>query len=220
MLPFIIIALNNADIEKTILSNLNQRFPLTNAQYVCDFSRLNLTNMPVSDSVAIDGYGKDKPKGLVVIRLSFFRNGERVFKTAGTVNVGILKKVMSAAMPIKGGEKLTTDKIIFETRDVSSLNDASLDSLPQLDGKIAAKFIQSGATLTASMLASPPLVNPGDQVEIQFSNGDITLRTRGIVKDKGSSGSRVRVMNVDTRKVIRATVIDKGLVAINNKEGE
>ena len=98
LLPIVLIALTGADVEKTIMAHLNANYPVDGAEYVGDFSRLNLGQLAEFDSVAVDGYGKDIPRGNVVVNLSLFQNGERMHRTAGTVKIGILKQVLTAAV--------------------------------------------------------------------------------------------------------------------------
>lgn len=219
LLPLILFSINSADVERAVFDHLNNHFPLQNADYVCDFSRLDLSRVPEADSVEINGYGKEKPKGQVVVFFSFFNKGERVYRTNGTVRIGILKEVLTASVPIKMGEPFTDDNTGYEIRDIASSNNEPLESRDMVSGKVASRYIPAGKIITVSLLKTPPVVSPGDVVEIIYDERVFSLKVGGVIKQEGARGERVRVMNVDTRKVIYATVVDSATVAITHKEG-
>jgi flagella basal body P-ring formation protein FlgA len=218
LLPFILFALTGADVEKAIMGHLNANYPVDGADYVCDFSRLDLDRLAEFDSVAVDGYGKDIPRGNVVVRLSFFENGQRIYRTAGTIKIGILKPVLTAAVSIKAGETADSSNVVAQLRDIASLDESTFESIERLGDVVASKFIPAGRIITGSSVSEPPVVNVGDIVEIRYSKGPLLLHTNGIIKRAGAVGSDVRVMNVDTGKIISATVVDSATVVIAHRE--
>jgi flagella basal body P-ring formation protein FlgA len=218
LLPLVLLALTGADVEEAIMGHLKANYPVDGAKYVCDFSRLDLDQLAEFDSVAVDGYGKDIPGGNVIVRLSFFQNGERTYRTAGTIKVGILKPVLTAAVSIKAGEAVDSSKVILQLRDISSLDESTFEYMGQLGDVVASKFIPAGRIITGSSISEPPVVNIGDVVEIRYSKGPLLLHTNGIIKRAGAVGSDVRVMNVDTGKIISATVVDSATVVIAHRE--
>ena len=225
LLPLILLTVSQHDVERAVMSHLNGHFPLSDAEYVCDFSRIDysrLSDGPAgieTDSVAVDGYGKEKPEGQVVVFFSLFKDGQKVGRTNGTVRVGILKKVMTSAVPIKSGDPITLENVIYEIRDIASTSDEPVISDQETTGKVASRFIPAGKIVTRTMLKDPPLINPGDQVEIIFDNGRFSLNIGGVAKQEGSEGEKIRVMNIDTRKIIYATVADSATVTVTNREG-
>lgn len=218
LLPLVLFALTGADVEEAIMGHLNANYPVDGAEYVCDFSRLNLDRLAEFDSVAVDGYGKEIPRGNVVVRLSFFRDGERIHRTAGTIKVGVLKQVLTAAVSVKAGETVDSNKVVLQLRDISSLDESAFESMAQLGEVIASRFIPAGRIITKSTVSEPPVVNIGDIVEIHYRKGPLSLNTNGIVRQAGARGSDVRVMNVDTRRIISATVVDSATVVIAHRE--
>ena len=219
LLPLLLIALSDADIEKTISDHINSRYPLDNAEYVCDFSRLNIPKMDRFDSVAVDGYGKNAPAGNTVVRLSFYKDGSRIYSSAGTIKVGILKKVLTSKTPIRAGVLITADMIGSETRDISYIDESVFESFENLGEVIAARYIPPGRIITGSLVAEPPLVVPGDMVEIRYKKGSLLLKAKGVVKQAGTFNSKIRVMNVDTNKLVHARVADSTTVVVGSGEG-
>jgi flagella basal body P-ring formation protein FlgA len=216
--PLLLFAINGSDIEQAIMQNLNQNYPLEKAQYVCDFSHLNISNLPQSDSVAVDGFGKDNPRGQVAVRLSFFQQGKRVYQTAASIKIGVLEPVYVVARPIKSGEAITAEELTIETRDIASLDEVPVQSIDELTGMVSTRYLTPGKPLTVSSIQRPPTLKSGDHVRIRFSKGSLILDAEGIARENGSKGNRIKVMNTDTKKIISAVVVDSTMVAIGDRE--
>jgi len=218
LLPLLMISINGSDVEKAVMDNLNDNFPLVDAEYLCDFSRLNTAKIDRYDSVAVDGFGKDLPRGNVVVRFSFFKDGTRAQMTAGTVKVGIIKKVLTLRSPVKAGEKITEDMVAQQFMDIAPLNENVFGSFEQLGEVVAVRYIPPGRILTRSSVTKQPVVVPGDIVDIKYKKGPLSLTARGIVKKAGSLNSEIRVLNIDTKKLLRARVVDSTTVALSMGE--
>ncbi len=218
LLPLVLFALSDADVEKTISEHLNSRYPVENAEYICDFSRLNLTGIDKFDSVAIDGYGKDIPRGNTVVRLSFFNDGSRTRTTAGTIKVGLLKEVLTSRAPIKTGDLITADMVAPQLRDIAGIKESVFDSIDMLGEVVATRYIPPGRILTGTLVAEPPVVVPGDMVEIRFKKGALMLRAKGVVRQAGTLNAEIRVMNFDTKKLVYARVADSVTVVVTSRE--
>jgi len=216
LLPLILINLSNVDVENAILTNLNTVYTLKDSEYICDFSRLNIPKDLQFDSVVVDGYGKDTPSGITVVRLAYYRDNERIYANASSIRIAIIKKVLVASRNIKIGEKLDSTNAYFENRDISSMDDNPIISFEFCDHKVASRFITKGSILNNSLLTRPSDIKSGERVEIIFSKGLMDIRTNGIAKENGAIGNRIRVMNEDSRKIISAVVLDSITVAVKN----
>jgi len=218
LLPLILMAVSAPDIERTIVEHLNRHFPLAESEYLCDFSRLNIPEANQFDSVAVDGYGKDIPKGNTVVRYSLFKDGVREKMCAGTVKIGIIKEVLVTTTPVKTGERITSDMFVKRPMDIAAADDNVFDSIESLGEVVAVRYIPPGRIITGSLVSEPPVVVPGDIVDIKYESGSLSLTARGIVKKAGAQNSEVRVLNIDTKRIISARVIDSTTVALSPKE--
>ncbi len=219
LLPFVLISITSANMERAVLDHLNKYYPVTDAEYVCDFSRINTSRIPESDSVAVDGYGKENPRGQVVVYFSYFNNGKRVFKTNGTVRVGLLKRTLISTAPIKSGAPFTAENLKYETRDIASSDGNLFSHKEELIGMVASKFIPAGRVITRSDSKKAPLVTRGDMVRILYNRGALSLRVDGVARQDGATGEKIKIMNIDTRKIIYATIVDSTTVAVASREG-
>lgn len=219
LLPIVLFSITTADVEQAVLDHLNAHYPVQDAEYVCDFSRINLSRIPESDSVAVDGYGKENPKGQVVVYFSYFKNGNRVYKTNGTVRVGVLKRVLISTVPVKSGMSFSSDNIKYETRDIARAFEEPFNSEEKLFRMVASKYIPPGRIITKSLAKMRPVVSKGERLRVLYRKGSLNLTVGGIAKQEGAKGDRIKVMNIDTRKIIYATIVDSTTVVISKREG-
>lgn len=76
------------------------------------------------------------------------------------------------------------------------------------------RAIYAGRPVTPSDLGPPTLVTRNAVVTMVFDTGSLAIRTEGRALDAGGEGERVRVMNLDSRLSVRATVVGPNLVAV------
>jgi flagellar basal body P-ring formation protein FlgA len=216
--PLLLITINAGDIQRDIVKYLDQYYPLENGQYICDASAVNFTSGMNYDSVAIDGFGKEPPRGLVVAKLSFYSAGKFINRSTVSIKIGIIKPVLVTSKIIKANESFTQDNVAFQTRDVASLAESPLCDMGQLTGLVASHYLAAGQQLTPSMLMTPPVLKVGDHVEIKYSHGAISLTAAGVARENGCIGERIKVTNTLSHRIISATVVDASTVAIGDRE--
>jgi flagella basal body P-ring formation protein FlgA len=216
--PLLLISISGADVQREILSYLEQHYPLQNGQYICDISAVNTSVDASYDSVAIDGFGKENPRGIVVARLSYYSDGKPVNRVSVSVKIGILKPVLVTTSIIKANEPIDPARVTFETRDIAGAGEIPLSELDQLTGMVASHYIPAGRAITNSMIMVPPTLKMGDRVIIKYSRGPLCLTAEGVARENGSIGNRIKVSNSLSRKIITAVVVDANTVAIGDKE--
>ncbi|MEM1343273.1 MAG: flagellar basal body P-ring formation chaperone FlgA [Pseudomonadota bacterium] len=104
---------------------------------------------------------------------------------------------MLAARTLRVGTILTAADL------KATQNMADIDALIGLEVRRA---IYAGRPITAADLGPPTLVRRNAIVSVRYVIGGLLLRTEGRALDNGGLGESVRVMNLDTRMTIQATV--------------
>jgi len=217
LLPFLIVAIGNAEIEQAILKYLSEHFPLANAQYVCEFPGVAIHSGD-ADSMAIDGFGKENPRGRTTVRLSFYRQGEMTRSSVIGVKIGVLKPVLVASTAIFANSPIPLEKVKFETRDISEIDEETLDNVGRLEGKVSSRFIPAGRILTISETKATPTIRKGDRVNLILKNGALTVESSAIARDDGLKGEKIRVVNVDSKRPLTGVIIDSQTVLIGEME--
>lgn len=79
-------------------------------------------------------------------------------------------------------------------------------------GKEAARTIYRGQKITDQDLRAPTLVERNAIVTMEFSKGSLAITTEGRALEPGGLGSRIRVMNMASRRVVTAHVVAANVV--------
>lgn len=128
-----------------------------------------------------------------------------------SVRASVTAMVTVAARDVPANQALTQDDLAIERRRITDLNGAV--SIPQeAIGQSSNRSLRSGQPLHARWLAAPLLVRRGDSVNIVARHGGVEVQVAGEALEPGRLRQIVRVRNSSSGKVIRARVLDSGVV--------
>lgn len=137
--------------------------------------------------------------------------GEGGWQRDWTVRAEVSAKVVVAAADVPANRPLAEADLAQERRKLSDMADA----LPALDaaiGQASTRALRTGQVVQPRFLAQPIVVKRGDSVNIQARSGPVEVNVAGEALEAGRRGDVLRVRNTSTGKVIRARVLESGLV--------
>ena len=169
-------------------------------------------------SVEVSGIDNPFAKGNVRLTLTL-RYGTRTHRVPAACKIFVKTPVLTAARPIQRGEELTEENTVMQSMDITSFSYAPMTKLPKAGTATALRFVPMGGILHDKALRAIPLVARGDQVRIHYIGERVKISVLGTARDSGGNGERVWVENLQTGKLIRATVSGKGSVVVH-QEGE
>jgi flagella basal body P-ring formation protein FlgA len=199
---------------------------------VDDFIRQNMTGQQVKMTIK-DIHVPRKvvlPSGRVRYEVSSGPRGEML----GTFSVGVtfrvnesfekkiwakvrIEALVDAVVTVRALGRyrpITADDIKVRRIDLSELPANAITNPDEVIGKRTKRAIYANRVLSTDLVELPPLVRRGDLVTIVARLEGLKITTLGQVKRKGRQGERIPVLNIDSRKVIFARVIDANTVAV------
>lgn len=111
-----------------------------------------------------------------------------------------------AARNIRAGEMIAAADI--ETPD----SETALRKAAGFVGKEAARAIYRGQKISSQDLRAPTLVARNAIVSMEFNKGPLSISTEGRALDQGGEGQRIRVMNLTSRRVVSAIIVNANTV--------
>jgi flagella basal body P-ring formation protein FlgA len=75
-------------------------------------------------------------------------------------------------------------------------------------------WLSAGQPIMPENLAPAALVERNEVVSMRFLHGMLQITAEGRALDRAARGERIRVMNLDSRTTVTATVIGDGLVEV------
>ena len=168
--------------------------------------------------VEVGGIDNPYAKGNTNLTLTV-RQGSRVSRVPVSCRITVKAPVLVASRSIGRGEELDGDNSRIEVVDITNFAFAPLRRIPNAGTMTTARTISAGNILHDRVLRAIPVVARGDQVRINFIGERIKVSVLGVARDNGGSGDRIWVENLQTGKLIRASVSGRGSVVVH-QEGE
>ena len=200
-------------VEQAIKTYVESNFTIENAEFQYDFRRINWNLVPSEfDSVKVFRIGKDSPLGTTIFTLGVYNGGDLAKAVPVSVGVSVAVKALVTKMPINVGEGI--HNLILEKRTITGRGEMPLTDSTFLEGKQAKKYIRAGSIVFPSMIEEIPVLKLGDKVNIVIEKGSIKVTAEGIARQKGAEGDIIRVVNLDSKKILKAEIIDSLTVTV------
>lgn len=127
------------------------------------------------------------------------------------VRAEVTALVVVAATDVPANRALSEDDLTQERRKLSDMADA-VSTLKAVVGQSSTRALRTGQVVLPNFLALPILVKRGDSVTIRARSGAVEVNVAGEALESGRRGDILRVRNSSTGKVIRARVLNSGVV--------
>ncbi len=126
----------------------------------------------------------------------------------------VSQKVIKTIRAVRRGEILSNDEIRVETVQTERPSQNAITSIDHALGYEAARNLSVGQTLIPNFIKRPALGNRGDKILIMAKKGGMTITTPGILKEDGYENAMVRVLNIESKKVIYGRLVDSNTVKV------
>jgi flagellar basal body P-ring formation protein FlgA len=87
----------------------------------------------------------------------------------------------------------------------------------ELVGKVARRTLLAGKLIARNTIGEPDLVQKGKIVPILYQQGPLTITTAVLALQSGALNDLIQVRNIDSGKVIVATVVADGSVRVDGQ---
>jgi len=143
--------------------------------------------------------------------------GSRVFSTAPLMLEGQIVDVIDVALSTRAiakGDILSANDIRIEKRERKAIAANNVTKPTLVIGQAAREPLTPGIILTDDLVSKPILVEKAMAVSVNYAVGGLKLTLRGKANEAGTLGDMISVLNPQSKKVIFATVIGPGSVAV------
>jgi flagella basal body P-ring formation protein FlgA len=200
-------------VEQAVKNYVVNNYPMENVEFQFGFRRVNWNIIPTEfDSARVLKIGKDSPLGNTIFTLGIYNDGKLQKAVPLSMEVTLLVDALVTTTPINIGQPL--EGLIMTKRTISGEGEIPVADSTLLQEKQARNYITAGSIIYMSMVESQPAISPGDKVKIIIETGAIKLSTDGVARQKGCPGDVIRVVNLDSKKIIQAEIIDSVTVAV------
>jgi flagella basal body P-ring formation protein FlgA len=131
--------------------------------------------------------------------------------------VEVFRSVLVTRKKLEKGARFTKEDIELERRPASQIPGGALSDLETVLGRTAAGPLLPGTILRVQSLFDPPAVRQGQMVRAVVVRGNVEITVEARAVDSGKVGDVIRVENTQTRKIIRAKVLNEKMVSVEEK---
>ncbi len=114
--------------------------------------------------------------------------------------------VLILRVPEARGARITGADVALETRRVSGLAVGYVTDAKTLERHTVARPLPAGSMLTGDMLIPDYIVRSGEAVTLVAAAGGVEVRATGRALSDGRDGSRIRVQNLNSLRIVEGTV--------------
>jgi len=116
--------------------------------------------------------------------------------------------------PIGRGEIIKMSDLTIRRTPRAQITSETIVDPEQAIGMAARSAINAGRPLHANELMKPELVQRNESVTIVYQMPGLMLAVRGKAGDGGAEGDMIDVVNLQSNRTVRATIIGRGQVAV------
>jgi flagella basal body P-ring formation protein FlgA len=152
--------------------------------------------------------------GSVPLSVSVFSNGEFYKKVWVTAAIAVSSQVVMVAKPLGRHQPIGAEDVELVTVDLAKVPTQAIKSMASAVGMRTKRRLFPKTILRRDYVEAPYVVQRGDLVQMVVSTASLNLTAQGITKERGRRGERIRVENIDSKKVVYATVVDASTVEV------
>ena len=206
------------DIEAALKQSIREKGGMEQAQLTFTtfstaqdvFVEEEATAQPVISNLKIDAANLRFTASLIV-------PGSKVLAKAPLMLEGQIIDLVDVAIAnrtLAKSDIISANDIRVEKRERKALNGVNVIKPALVVGQAAREQIITGALLSDDLVSKPMLVDKGMAVSVTYSVAGLKLTLRGKAIEGGAMGDMISVLNPQSKKVIFATIIGPGSVAV------
>jgi flagella basal body P-ring formation protein FlgA len=136
-------------------------------------------------------------------------------KVWATLEIEALTPVVVTRRMVARSAVITADDVRLIERDAAETPKDAVSRLEDAIGMRAKRLMQAQSVVTSGLIARPTLIKRGDVVRIIAKTDGLQITALGEARKKGSRGDRIQVVNLGSKKVLQARVIDARTVQVD-----
>lgn len=206
-------------LEAEAIVDLARDYVMENIPWDADDVIVDAVRMPKDLLVAdtdinyeVIGQSSIVRAGPITIIVKVATDKNEFTKVPVSLKIRRFSDVVVSKRVIERGEIINLSDVYLRREEVVTQIQDALFKVEDVVGKRAKMRIKDNYVVLSRMFDIPPVVKSRSIVTLVYETNSMRIVTKVQAKNDGRVGDIINVMNVDTRKVFPAQVIDAGLV--------
>ena len=205
------------EIEKSAMDYLLKTLPWDKKSLDINvyYQGKDITLPPGKKELIYKIMGSSQRAGRIPMLLEIRINDQFQKRIQFNTKVLVSQKVIKTIRAVRRGEILSKDEIRAETIKTERPSKNAITNMDYALGYEASRSLSIGQILVPNFIKRPALGNRGDKILITAQKGGMIITTAGILKEDGYKDAMVRVLNMDSKKIIYGRLINSNTVKVN-----
>lgn len=205
------------DVEAALKQYIRTTFALAEAEITVDGLRIHqrLAVPTGPKTLKFKPLGSQAPLGDTTLNLAVMQGPNKVASSRVSANIQVSAPIVILGHNVPRGRELGPDDLELAVMPINRLSGTPFFSLDQAEGLATRISLKEGAILTQKDVVLPPVVAKGDMVTILVRSRGVTLTAPGHARADGHPGDVIAVYSEETQKLLRAKVLQDGLVEVS-----
>ncbi|GEM_PF-602106 len=166
-------------------------------------------------TLAVQRPGRVQLRGRTPLQVRIAVNGRLVRQIRVVADVRLFAMAVVSTRPLGRRQPITGELVALRQVEVTRCGRNYYTALEQVLGMRTRSALAVDTILAPSLLEVIPVVHRGDVVRMVAESGGLRIITRGICREEGAPGQRIRVTNAKSRKEVFAEVVDSDTVKVS-----
>lgn len=130
-------------------------------------------------------------------------------------NINLHAEVVVLNQPVSRKTPLKAHHLDYRKANLADQRNGYYLKKELVIGKQSKRALSGGTVLNGHLILPALLVHKGDRVMIVAKRGSMSVKMPGEAMNDGREGRQIRVKNIRSNRIVRAKVVDSGLVVVN-----
>jgi len=172
-----------------------------------------LADPKVKDPIRIDRVDWSQGSGHFTVQATIAaERGTKPLTLSGTASEMV--EIAALVRPLRRGDILTENDLTILRLARRKVPARTVEDAADLVGKEARTNLRANAPLSRKDFQRPILIRRNEKVTVTFEMPGMKLTSRAQAMDDGAKGDVIDVMNLQSRRVVPATVVSRGQVRV------
>ncbi len=213
-LSFSLAAAPENDSETWLIKLFLEKYDLESETYVVEVLLNPFENQEfLPEKAKLIILTQRKPVGLFSVKIEFFQEGIKLSKQV-KYRIKKYEKVLIINDLVTRNTLVAENMFHVERTDVTRLKECPIYDFSEISGLRAKRNLRRGKILTTASLEKVPDIIFGNNLAIIYGSGSFRVSAEGIALQNGSIGEMIKVKNVQSKKIIRGRISEKGVVRV------
>ena len=130
-----------------------------------------------------------------------------------SVKFMLFKNVFISKNDLEKKKIIDVGNLELVLKDVSSVKGKLIESIEEISGTRAKRYVRKGEVLTFEMIEPTPVIFPGDKIIASTVVGNVIVTTEAFSRQEGKKGDVIKIRTKDNKQY-KAEVLDDSRVLI------